>query len=201
MVIDTNNLLICTDGFGAYITDLKTIKPLPKSEFLSVQDAKIYNDKLVLATNKGVWQYKKDPSNMYAIQRIFTRKDGLSSNLINSIALKDSTLFVGSDTGINTLNLHTKRLNSLLALYIAGVNFQNKTIQNNSTTYYKKNNSLQVQVASIDYSDTNDLVYVHEYGAGSNELKEFSNVDLSANTWYHIYITRNTATKFWSNSR
>src|SRR5690606_11925266 len=82
--LSDTKLLINTDGYGRYISDLDTIKPIKASEFLIVQDAYVQEESIWLATNTGVLHLGKF-NDTYELVKSYSINDGLPNNNVNSI--------------------------------------------------------------------------------------------------------------------
>ena len=150
-----NQIVINTDGFGSYVTDLKTIAPLPKSEFLIVNNAHSSNNSIWLATDSGVLQYdKKDEKYQYS--KTFDVSSGLPTNQVNTVFVEDNTLIAGANSGLITLPLMVEVTNQCIDLYVDAVYFNDKKILNNNSFKFQDNNSLNVNVATIDFSSDKD---------------------------------------------
>lgn len=161
--IDDSHLLINTDGFGSFISNLETIKPLPKTDFLIVEEAFVNNNTLWLATNSGVLKFiKKD--NDFQLVKHFTLSDGLPTNHIYKIYVDDTNLFVGTNNGIAILPKNSKNSSLLLDVYVEEAKYNNQDIsEDNSVFYYKKNNNLNVTVSNIDFSsNTKDFTFKYK---------------------------------------
>src|SRR5690606_16511997 len=79
-----NGLLLAnTDGYGSYITDLKSVWPMPGSDFLSVDYAYTRDNEIWLATEVGVMHYKKE-NGSYEFYNKIDDTDGLPSKKVNS---------------------------------------------------------------------------------------------------------------------
>ncbi|WP_452220967.1 histidine kinase [Lacinutrix salivirga] len=150
--INDSQLLINTDGFGSYITDLKTITPLKGSKFLIVQDAFVNNNSLWLATNTGVLHFKKNNEN-YQLSRTYTINDGLPSNNVNTVYANTENLIVGTNNGLAILPINQKKEDLLLDLFIENVTYNNDPISDNKKRFYKSNNTLDIVVNAIDFSE------------------------------------------------
>jgi hypothetical protein len=159
--IDDKTLIVCTDGFGAYVTDLKNMTLLKGSDFLSVQSAYAKNNSIWLATSKGVWHYKKT-NNTYELIRKYTVNDGLCSNLINSVALNNNNIIASSNDGITIIPVNHKQSDTFLNVYFNRVLFNNKPFNNEDKLNCTKNNHLAVSIAAIDYSENNRLNYEYQ---------------------------------------
>jgi hypothetical protein len=152
-VIDDSHLLINTDGFGAYITDLQTMKPLHLTDFLIVEEAFLEQNALWLATNSGVIKFKKDQDS-FQFEKRFTISDGLPTNHINTLYVDDTNLIVGTNNGIAILPKNQISKPQLLDIYIEGAKYNNEDITKNSSAFkYQENNNVNFTVSNIDFSE------------------------------------------------
>jgi ligand-binding sensor domain-containing protein len=150
-VIDENHLLINTDGFGSYITNMQTIKQLKKTEFLIVEEAFVEDATLWLATNTGVLKFKKD-NETYNLSKTYTINDGLPTNHINTLYVDNKNLIVGTDNGIAILPKKQEYVSQFIDVLIERANFNNENITEDKTTFnYQENNNLNFLVSSIDF--------------------------------------------------
>ena len=191
-----NQLIVCTDGFGAYRTDLNSIELLEQSEFLNVQAAFVENNHIWLATNKGVWQYQKEGDAIKLIRK-YTINDGLSSNLINSVFITDNTILASSNDGISSIPIAKEENNQFISIYFDAVQYNNKSIINNPIPY-SADNQLQVKIATIDFSKTTNQRYDYQLlPVQKNWIPTTSNqisfTDLSPNK-YNLHIKSNGKT-------
>lgn len=156
-----NNLIVCTDGFGAYITDFKKTTLLEQSDYLCVQSAFIKSNEIWLATSKGVLHYKKIGAN-YKLKRKYTTENGLSTNLINGIAIADNNLITSSNDGISIIPLNQPISNPFFDIYFDQTLFNQTIVNNKDKIKYKKNNSLNVTISSLDFTENNSLNYSYQ---------------------------------------
>lgn len=192
-VLDAKHLLINTDGFGAYITDLQTICPLQPTEYLIVEDAYIENKALWLATNSGVLKFIKN-NEIFQFEKRFTKSDGLPTNHITSIFVDNNNLIVGTNNGIAILPKDEVSIPQLLDVYIDKANYNDKVITStNSTFKYVENNNVNFTVSKIDFSE-DDTNFSYEYKLEpvqkqwtSSKFKNFNFNDLQPGD-YTFYI-------------
>ncbi|MCF6308270.1 MAG: histidine kinase [Flavobacteriaceae bacterium] len=156
-----DNLIVCTDGFGVYTSDINTTTLLEKSEFLSVQSAFAKGEELYLATNKGVWEYSLS-STGYKFKKKYTTQDGLHTNLCNDVVVKDKQLFVSSNSGISVLSKPHKNTTLFLDIYFDKVVYDTLTITNLKKVKYSSNSRLVTQIATIDYAENNYFNYKYK---------------------------------------
>lgn len=161
-VINDSTLLVNTDGFGSYLTDLKTIYPIKETAFLSVQNTFVESPYLWLATNHGV--YKLKPENQtYITDRTYTKEDGLLSNNVNTIHINKTDLIIGTNMGITILPKNRKKRSLFLDVYIQNATY-NKTeiVEHKTEIQYQENSITRFTVSNIDYSE-NEQPFTYTY--------------------------------------
>ncbi|AUC81848.1 histidine kinase [Lacinutrix sp. Bg11-31] len=152
-VIDDTRLLINTDGFGSYITNMQTLEPLKETEFLIVEEAFKEGANLWLATNSGVLKFKKS-NKTYKLSKTYTISDGLPTNHINTLYVDDKNLIVGTNNGIAIVPKTTKSISQFLDVFIEKAKYNNERItESNSTFKYRENNNVSFTVSNIDFSN------------------------------------------------
>jgi len=159
--LGNKQLIVGTDGFGAYVTDLTKITQLGQSEYLNIQSSFIKNNDIWLATNKGVWQYKKKDESIRLIKK-YTTNNGLSLNQTNAVFIDKDKLMASSNDGISIIPIHQIEKNQFIDLYFDEVTYNNEPIKNNQKVTYKANNHLQVKIARIDFSSNKNVVYEYQ---------------------------------------
>ncbi len=154
-------VLVETDGFGAYFTDLNTVNRLKGSEYLSVQDAFVDKGIIWLATHKGVWRYVQDEYGEYKLDRIWDESDGLLSKNVNCVWVEGSNLMVGTDQGMSIHNVHANAVPQLLQIYVNEASFNNELVEaSNTEVRFTSNNNMSFSVSTIDYSEnTGPMTY------------------------------------------
>ncbi|TVZ54768.1 two component regulator with propeller domain [Lutibacter sp. Hel_I_33_5] len=159
--LSKTELLVNTDGFGSYITDLNTIKPLIGTEHLSVQEAYINKNDIWLATNNGVLHLKKR-TKKYQVIRNYTINDGLPSNNINTIFVDDKELFVGTNYGLARVPINQIKSNLLLDLFVEKATYNSQLITSNSSIKYQTNATLSLKANAINFSDSNTSSFTYK---------------------------------------
>lgn len=152
-----DKLILNTDGFGSYITNLKTITQLPESNFMTVEDACIENNTIWLATNEGILKYRITP-NGYKLLKKLTISNGLPSNNINDIAIYNNKIVASTHNGIVVIPKNQKSISQFLDIYIEKANYNNTALTDNSSFQYIKNNTTNFHIASIDFSEGNSTL-------------------------------------------
>ncbi|MCX7549872.1 histidine kinase [Xanthomarina sp. F2636L] len=152
--ISKTKILLNTDGFGSYITDLKTIKQLPSSEFLIVNNAYIENNTIWLATESGVLKYTKI-NDEFVFQMLIDKVSGLPSNSVNNVIVNQENLMVATNNGIAILPINVKQRTQLLDVYIENALFNSQPItDSNSVFKYEDNSNLNFKISNINFAET-----------------------------------------------
>jgi ligand-binding sensor domain-containing protein len=160
--INDQLLLINTDGFGSYITDLETIQPLKGSEFLIVQDAFTKEKAIWLATNTGVLHFIKE-NDAYKLNRTYNQNDGLPNNNINSVYVNETDLIVATNNGLAILPKNQEKQQLLLDVFIKKAHYNSETITDQNNNFeYVDNNILSVEVSRIDFSEDQNTNYTYQ---------------------------------------
>ncbi|MFK5959393.1 MAG: histidine kinase [Lutibacter sp.] len=153
--ISDTELLVNTDGFGSYITNLKIIKQLPKSEFLTVENAYIENNNIWLATNEGIFKYIKMATG-YRLTKKVDISNGLPSNTINDILIKKNEIFVSTNNGIAIVPKNQKNTSQFITIYIDKAFYNKNKITNKKAVFkYKNDNNATFSISSINYDENN----------------------------------------------
>lgn len=159
--LDNNTLLVGTDAYGAFITDLNKIIPLEETAYLSINDSFYENNNLWLATDKGVWHYKKDLKNNYIFTAIYNENDGLLLKNAKSVYVVGENLLVSSNIGVVTIPIKKNTQRQLLDIYISNATYNTKSITT-KLVKYAKNNTVTFNVSSIDFSENSDFSYKYQ---------------------------------------
>ncbi|NRD21384.1 histidine kinase [Winogradskyella eckloniae] len=159
-ILTDTEILINTDGFGTYISDLERINLLPNSEFLIVNSAIVDGSSVYLATESGVYKYQIENGNYCFIKQL-TTSDGLPSNNVNSVLKSGNKLIVGTNRGVAVIPEDLKKTSQLLNVYFESVTYNQQSISSvNSVFNYENNNDVNIVISTLDYSvDDSDLLY------------------------------------------
>jgi len=198
--ISNSDVLLSTDGFGAFITDLNTVTQLPNTEFLTINNAFVDNKTIWLATDVGVLKYIKSDGN-FTLTSQLNMSNGLPSKNVNDVFVDKNNLIVSTNSGIAILPKDQEGISQFLDVYIENTTFNNtKVITDGSVFKSTNNNQININVSSIDFSENNkDFTYSYKLEplqkqwtqTASNSLN-FS--DLAPHN-YKLSITRNDITK------
>ncbi|WP_298764481.1 histidine kinase [uncultured Polaribacter sp.] len=178
--INNDNLVINTDGFGSYTTNLKTIKHIPETKFLIVNDACIKQNILWLATNKGILKIDlyKTKNRSYN----YTRKDGLPTNQVNTLYVNDKNIIAGTTNGIAILPNQNNKATTLLDIYFESATFNDKPISNLQSEFaYKANNKLQIIIGKIDFNTFNNTNFSYKLEPINKEWQNTTSTIFSTN--------------------
>lgn len=145
-------LLVNTDGYGTYLTNLKTAKLLSNSEFLSVESAYVNKNVIWLASEKGILKYEKT-GNEYKYMGILNENDGLPSKKVNSVIEVGNDLLVSTDDGVVILPIALEKKPQLLKVYIKKAQFNQMDMSVvEPSVRYTTNNSVDFSISAIDFS-------------------------------------------------
>jgi len=199
--ISENKLLLNTDGFGSYITDLNIITQLPNSEFLIVENAFAAENKLWLATNEGVLKYTKKNDN-YKLEQLINSSNGLPSNNINDVLIHKNKIFVSTNKGIAILPKTHENSSHFLDIYVEKATYNNSQFLGNKPTLkYTENNNVTFTIASINFDENvKELSYQYQLNpVQKNWITTKSNninfTDLSPNK-YKLSVNSHGITKY-----
>lgn len=168
--IDTKKVLICTDGYGAYITDLNQSIALEETQFLNIKDAYVTEEEIWLATNMGLYLYIKK-ENSYVYKNKFTQQHGLPTRKINGVLILNNNVMVATDNGIAVFSKNLSLTPQLLDVYIENVYYNSKKIMDNKPSFiYENNNSLNIKIGTINYSEI-DINPIISYKLMPNQIQ------------------------------
>jgi hypothetical protein len=161
--LDDTRVVIGTDGFGAYISDLKTSKLLAGTEFLSIEDIYIENETIWLATEQGILKYiKKDTG--FELISVFDESDGLPSRKVNSVSIINDSIFASTDNGIAIFHKDKKKQSQLLDIFINEAGYNDEPILKTKRVFpYKNKSTVFIEVSSIDFTEGNRSPVSYQY--------------------------------------
>ncbi|AUC77035.1 histidine kinase [Olleya sp. Bg11-27] len=151
--VSDTQILLNTDGFGTFISDLNTVKQLPQSEFLIVNNAYVKDNTIWLSTESGVLKYIKKEEG-YQFQIKININNGLPSNSVSNVLVYQDKLMVSTNYGIAILPENITCQSQLLDIYIDKASYNNQAITTAHSEFkYQDNNTLNFIVSNIDFSD------------------------------------------------
>ncbi|TYB79721.1 sensor histidine kinase [Bizionia myxarmorum] len=180
--LSNSEILINTDGFGTYISDLKTIKLLPDSDFLIVNNAFIEGNNIWLATESGIIKYKKRKEK-YKLQLYITVNNGLPSNHVTDVIIKGNKLIASTDNGIAVLPKNQKASTQLLDIYIEEAFYNGLDIfASNSEFEYESSNNVHIKISNINFSENQkDISYSYKLEPIHKEWSQTTTNNLNFN--------------------
>lgn len=167
-IISNDQILLTTDGYGAYLTDLTNIHLLEKSEFLSCDHAFFENQELYLPTNNGIYQYTF-ANESFQLQRTWNRSNGLPTNKINGVEKVGDVLLVATNQGIIHLPIDYKVTSSLVNIFIEEAVYNGQAVCAGQGELYSRSNTLSFTVNSIDYRPYSKLSYQFKLSPSQKE--------------------------------
>ncbi len=195
--LDDNTLLVGTDGFGAFTTDLEKITPIKGTEYLIINNSYKDGNDLWLATNKGVLHYQKE-NKTYSLINTYNENDGLLLKNAKSVFATKKNLLISSNKGIVTIPKIKNNNTNFLDIYISKANYNGKRL-NKETSKFSKNNTVNFSISSIDFSEEKNTSFQYKLDPIQNKWinstsANFSFTDLSPNK-YTLFIKKNTLQK------
>lgn len=182
--VNDSTLLVMTNGYGTFITNLKESIMLPGSEYSSAQDAYIENDTIWIATESGVKRYEQS-GNAYFMVKRYGPSDGLPSKMSNTVAISNYQIIVGTDNGVAVFSKSLQKIPQLLDIFIEKADYNHKSITSDENSYkYTAENSLNFKMSTLDFSEgKKELLYdykliplQHEWNSTSSASLNFTDL-------------------------
>ncbi|MCV6630314.1 MAG: histidine kinase [Flavobacteriaceae bacterium] len=148
--LTNNELLIGTDGFGAFVSDLKQTKPIESTAFLSIKDVFVEPEYIWVLTNTGILQLENKKPN-YRFIRSYDEVDGIPTQDLNGIAVFQNKLFIGTNKGLLQISLPWKPQKNHNHIYIQNASYHNKNLKH--TPSYTHKSSLNFEIDIVDLSN------------------------------------------------
>jgi hypothetical protein len=152
--INETNLLVSTNGFGAYFTNLSELWMLEGTEYLSINDVSVNSNEIILGTNNGILFYENTDS-VYKLKKKVDDKHGLSIKAVSSFEVFGDDLIVGTYNGLSIVPLDNSEQEQLLDIYISEVRHNNRINKKEFSQPFLKGNTTTFSVKGIDFSDGN----------------------------------------------
>jgi len=160
--LSKTEVLINTDGYGSFVSDLNTIYPLKASEFLIVQDAFVIEKSIWLATNTGVLHLSNNGID-YKLIKKYGINDGLPNNNVNSIVIEGDDLIVGTNNGLAIIPINNETTNLLIDVIIESADYNEESILDcNNSFQYTANNQVQLTANAINFSENTKTVFSYK---------------------------------------
>ena len=155
VAMDEDQILLLTEGFGVYEFSMNgPAIQIPNTKLYSVEDAYAEGKSLWLATDKGLLYYFKE-NGEYKFQYSVSEAEGLLSRKVNGISALGDQLFLATDLGIATIPKNLEVKSQFLGLYFDSMHFNGQPISEETPVRFTKNNSVGIQIGSIDFGGNN----------------------------------------------
>lgn len=156
--LNNSTLLIGTDGSGVYTYDGYKANLLKETDNLSVEDIFVENEnEFWIATQKGVYKLIETDTT-YSIGASYFKSDGLLTNKVNSIVVKDSMLYAGTDIGVSSFNYNKLYKNDLNSIYIKNILIGNKKFKSDDISVkFKRDNNVQINFGLINFQNQDNI--------------------------------------------
>jgi len=151
--IFNDKLLIGTDGNGLYIWDgNESLIPVKKTKKLIIKDIETKNNKVWVATQKGVLVYRQIKNQLEFLQTI-RKNDGLVSDQVDAIEFFDDKLVSASLNGISFIEINHPPNLPLQNIYFKSITYGNKAFaKGKNKLRYNNESNLIVKFGAIDFS-------------------------------------------------
>lgn len=181
-IVTLNNdwIIVGTEGYGAYATNTKETSYFPQSQFLNVRDAFVKDNTIWLATNDGLYEYKKK-GNSFQFVRNCTQEIGLSTRKVNSVFVEDDVLYMGTDNGLVVFPIAINPQTQFLDVYFDAIQYNSKEIgEVQEELLYTNNNSLRATIGVINYSERKEAItYRYKLSPFQDEWHETNSTTLN----------------------
>lgn len=150
------------------------------------------NEVLYAGTDKGIFIIKETAGNDFALTRI-RKSDGLASEKINAVLLKDSMLWIGTDEGLQVLPLHQKLQHAAavpIRLTAFTVNGESLDPSSSLNFNYQQNN-IHLSFTGIGFREPQSVIYRYSIQPGDTGWHYTSNssLDLPELSPHHYQLT------------
>lgn len=149
-VLDDQRLLVGTDGFGAYSTDLDSIYPIDASEFSKVKELKVQGSDLLMTTDIGLLRYRSTDGN-WSLKQRYGRQEGLSSGAVNDGLIMGPELLIATNKGVLQMPTDDSQTGGPMALDLRKLSFNGAKGEPGSEFTYQNNNQLTVGIGIVDF--------------------------------------------------
>jgi len=158
-----NYLIIGTDGKGAYLwDDNKSFKLFPKTENLIISNIVTKENIVWLSTSRGVFEYTL-VNGQPIFNKILRKTDGLISDHVNHLVLFKNKLFTSNLSGIASVNIKEITASVPPKIYFKKITYNQQSLnKQQNTTYFQKNNNLNIDFGVIDYFGQEHNQYYYE---------------------------------------
>ncbi|OUS18072.1 hypothetical protein A9Q93_04035 [Nonlabens dokdonensis] len=175
--INQKSIILCTGGYGVYITDLNNIELLEGSEFLKTNHPYFEDNHLYLPSNKGIYHYEY-VNDKFLLKNIWNNTNGLPTNKINGVEKLGNLLLIATNQGIIHFPLDYQPEQGLLDIYVENMVYANKNLNKGSEIKYQSKGDLQVVVKSIDFRSNSKLNYEFQLSPTQKNWTETSSANL-----------------------
>jgi hypothetical protein len=171
-----NLLFIGTDGFGVYTVDKqKKIRHIQGTENMIINDMEFYDNRLWLATQKGIMVYKLEKDSLifdFALRKY----DGIISDQIINIILENGKLFAASYSGISISDAVPPKGNTIHKIYFDEIHYGKKPLSPTVNRFrYRKNTDLSIHFSVVDFSGQEHNNYFYRLLPENKDWKTIAN--------------------------
>jgi len=177
---------------------------LPSGEKISASKILIDHDGTVYAgTDKGIFIIKENENGNFQLTRI-RKSDGLASEKINTLLVKDGMIWIGTDEGLQIfpLDKKLKQVTSIpIRLTAFTINGKALSADNTLSLDYRQNN-IHLSFTGISFREPQSVMYRYKLQSGDTAWHYTSNSSLDlpdvSPAHYHLTIQAGTSQSNWS---
>lgn len=170
-LMNNQDMIIGSDGYGAYILKEDTIFKIKSSKNYIIEDIVEATDGTIyLATNEGIIVLERwDDS--YKLSKKILRSDGLLSNKVNSVNIVDSYLYAGSDNGLSVIDLPLlKNQNNQPEIYLDHIRIGEHLMKSDTiVSRYNDDNTVLASFGILGYKGQSSIKRDYQLLPSSNE--------------------------------
>ncbi len=158
-----NQLLIGTDGLGAYLWDgIQHFEFIPETKNLIINNIQTDGNEIWLATQKGVLNFHYTNGRL-KLKKILRKTDGLVSDHVNHLAIMGNRIFSSNFSGIVSVDKNQISNLPIQKIYFKTIKYNNETLDTkHKKVLYTKNNNISFNFGLIDYYGQEDNHYYYQ---------------------------------------
>lgn len=133
----------------------KVLAELPES--VQVYQMLYYQNRLILATNKGIWIWHLIEQSWQQINKI----DGLISNEILSLCILQNKIWVASPKGVQYLPINYQFSKNLAKIFLKKVLINDEVEENLKSLHLQQKDNLRLKLATVCYYSAEKFQYAY----------------------------------------
>jgi len=178
------NLLIGTDGLGAYVWDGKNkIHLIPETQNLIVNHIYKKGNEIWMATQKGALDFTYNNDGHFKLNKVLRKTDGLVSDHINYIAIHKNKIFTSNFNGITAVDKNQMVQQPIYKIYFKSIKYNNETLHPGQVNklLFTQNNNLNIDFGLVDYTGQEHNRYYYQLLPVQNKWVNVPTTNLNFN--------------------